>query len=267
MSNNIYQPETTNSIIIITTKAYSNSSFISYLFNCLVDFIHRSIVYIDDLINYQHPTTSNITYLICLDHFDTTMQQILDRTILNNLNVHMNYLFLVINAPSNEVVTHLYSTVMDKRTILILHYHSTFENDPSLLCSGNRRTFEMIELSLLKYLCSNVKYIESKEDDNEELYCISPASQSNNVTMVDIPNQISDSHSFINNQNATNEYLLLTSTLKKSKKLGRRRIINDLNKGIVKRKYKQLLRRHNIISTSSSEYSVQNILERFDSSP
>ena len=83
---------------------------------------------------------------------------------------HINYLFLVINAPSHELVKHLYSTVMDKRTIIILHYHSTFDNEPLLLCSGNRTTFEMIRLTLLKYLCSKVKYIESRGDEEEQLY-------------------------------------------------------------------------------------------------
>jgi hypothetical protein len=177
--------QTTNpAIIIITTNTYSNSSFISYLFNSLSNLFPSSIIYLDHLTNYQHPTTSNIYYLICLDHFDSTIKEILDSTILNNLNAHINYFFLLMNTPSHELVRHIYSTVMDKRSILVLHYHLTFDNDPILLCSGNRRTFEMIRSSFLKYLCSKMKYIESNEDEEQQLYsayCISSIIQSTNV--------------------------------------------------------------------------------------
>ena len=183
----------TNSIIIITTKTYLNSSFISYLLNCLSQFIYHSIIYLDDpIIDYQSPTTTpNISYLICLDYFDSNIKQILNSTILNNLTAHINYLFLVLNAPSNELVKHFYSTIMDQRTIIVLHYHSTFDSEPLLLCSGNRTTYETIRLTLLKYLCPKVKYIES--NGNEQLYsayCISSMIQSSNVLNHFIDGQI-----------------------------------------------------------------------------
>ncbi|CAF5067472.1 unnamed protein product, partial [Rotaria sp. Silwood1] len=79
--------------------------------------------------NYQHRNTYNIYYLICIDYFDSIIKQTLDLTILNNLNAHINYLLLIINAPSYEIIKHIYSIIIDKRTIFILHYHSTFDND------------------------------------------------------------------------------------------------------------------------------------------
>ncbi|CAF2978671.1 unnamed protein product [Rotaria sp. Silwood2] len=72
MNSQIETFQKQNSVIIITLKTYSNSSFISYLFNCLSNIFHSSIIYIDDLINYQHPNTYNIYYLICFDYFDST---------------------------------------------------------------------------------------------------------------------------------------------------------------------------------------------------
>ncbi|CAF1570372.1 unnamed protein product, partial [Adineta steineri] len=178
--------EKIHTVIILTTKTYANSSFISFIFNSLSNFFHSSIIYIDHLTNYQHPTTSTISYLICFDHFDLTMKQTLNSTILNNLNAHINYLFLIINTPSQELITHFYSTIMNKRSILILHYHySTFDNEALLLCSGNRKTYEMIRLSFLKYLCSKIKYIESREEKDEEQlyssYYISSLVQSTNI--------------------------------------------------------------------------------------
>jgi hypothetical protein len=262
----------TNAIIIITTKTYSNSSFISYLFNCFSHFIHHSIIYIDDPINnYQHPTTSNISYLICLDHFDSNIKQILNSTILNNLTAHINYLFLVLNAPSHELVKHFYSTVMDQRTILILHYHSTFDNEPLLLCSGNRTTYEMIRSTLLKYLCSKVKYIESEGDGEEQFYStndISLGHQSNNIKdepMTDIPNQTSKSNAFINHPNRPSHCVAVSSIIKHSKKLGRRKLIKTLEKRIGKQKSKQHVSKNRILSVSRSECHVQNILDSFSS--
>ena len=279
LQNDAVSPQTetfqkTNSVIIITTKSYSNSSFISYLFNCLSKFFYHSIIYIDDLTNYQHPNTSSISYLICLDHFDSTIKQTLDSTILNNLNVHINYLFLVINSPSHELIKHLYCRVMDKRIILILHYHSTFDNEPLLLCSGNRTIFEMTRSSLLKYLCSKIKYIDSSEDKEEQLYTTDDStfvSQSNkikNEPMVEVPNQTVESNPFINYQNSINECLPSSSSsvMKYKKKLGRRRIMNNLGKKLLKRKSKHHLSKNGITSASSSEYYVQNILNTFNSS-
>ena len=73
---------------------------------------------------------------------------------------------------------------MDKRSILVLHYRSTCDNDPILLCSGNRTTYEAIRSSFLKYLCSKIKYIQSNDNEGEQLYsayCISSIIQSTNV--------------------------------------------------------------------------------------
>ena len=175
------------SIIILTTKSYSNSSFISFLINSFSTFSHHSIIYIDDPTTFlpNHPSISNVYYFICLDYFDETIKQTLDSTILNNLNVHINYLFLILNSPSNELIKHLYSTVMDRRAILVLHYHSTFDNEPLLLCSGNRTTFELIEKTLSKYLRTEVKFLE--DDMNEQVYPLDsiksePMSHSNDST-------------------------------------------------------------------------------------
>jgi hypothetical protein len=262
----------THSVIIMTTKTYSNPSFISYVVNCLSKFFYHSIIYIDDLINYQHPSTPNIYYLICLDHFDSTIKQTLDSTILSNLNAHVNYLFLVVNSPSHEFIRHLYSRVMDKRIILILHYHSTFDNEPLLLCSGNRTTFEMTRTSLLKYLCLKMKYIESNGYEEEQLYStddVSFVSQLNNIKnepIAEIPNQTLELNSFLNYQNSTNDCSPLLSVMKPKKKLGRRKIKNNLGKKLFKHKVKHRLPKHEKLSASSSDCYVQNILDTFSAS-
>jgi hypothetical protein len=232
-----------HSVVIITTKTYSNPSFISYLVNCLSKFFYHSIIYIDDLINYQHPNTSNIYYLICLDHFDSTIKQTLDSTILSNLNAHVNYLFLVVNSPSHELIRHLYSRVMDKRIILILHYHSTFDNEPLLLCSGNRATFEMTRTSLLKYLCSKVKYIESNGYEEEQLYssyCISSIMQSTNVLNHFVNDQIQqtlnekfESDFLENNQNLINELFPRLSISKSSNQDNLLEFVHNSNNDIL----------------------------------
>jgi hypothetical protein len=173
------------------------------------------------------------------------------------------------NTPSHEFVRHIYSTVMDKRSILVLHYHSTFDNDPILLCSGNRTTFEMIRSSFLKYLCSKMKYIESNDDEEQRLHTvdgISLAPELNNIKnepIIEIPNQTSESNSFINYQNNTENCL---SMMKHKKNFGRRKILNNLGKKILKRKFKHRLSKHQITSVTSSEYYVQNILDSVNSS-
>ena len=195
------------SIIILTTKSYSNSSFISFLINSFSNFSHHSIIYIDDPTTFlpNHPSISNVYYFICLDYFDETIKQTLDSTILNNLNVHINYLFLILNSPSNELIKHLYSTVMDRRAILVLHYHSTFDNEPLLLCSGNRTTFELIEKILSKYLCPKIKYIEAQNETDEEIYsayCISSIVQSASILHHFVNEQIQE----ILNENFNEEF-------------------------------------------------------------
>ena len=195
------------SITILTTKSYSNSSFISFLINSFSNFSHHSIIYIDDPTTFlpNHPSISNVYYFICLDYFDETIKQTLDSTILNNLNVHINYLFLILNSPSNELIKHLYSTVMDRRAILVLHYHSTFDNEPLLLCSGNRTTFELIEKILSKYLCPKIKYIEAQNETDEEIYsayCISSIVQSASILHHFVNEQIQE----ILNENFNEEF-------------------------------------------------------------
>ncbi|CAF1286021.1 unnamed protein product [Adineta steineri] len=257
--------EKIHSVIILTTKTYANSSFISFIFNSLSNFFHSSIIYIDHLTNYQHPTTSTISYLICFDHFDLTIKQTLNSTILNNLNAHINYLFLIINTPSQELITHFYSTIMNKRSILVLHYHySTFDNEPLLLCSGNRKTYEMIRLSFLKYLCSKIKYIESKEEQSSSSTDSVPfISQLDNIKsepMIETVDQIFESELLTNDQNNTNESFPISSVVKHTEKLIERKHNNNHKKKIFKRRFKQKK-----ISTSS-EYSVQNILDNYSSS-
>jgi hypothetical protein len=131
----------------------------------------------------------------------------------------------------------------------------------------------MIRSTLLKYLCSKVKYIESRESEEEEFYSINDMSfeyQSNkikNEPMVDIPsNQTLELNSFRNYSNISNEYLTESSIMKHSKKFHRQRFINNLGKKIFKRKFKQHLPKNRMISASSSEYHVQNILDNFSSS-
>ena len=83
--------------------------------------------------------------------------------------------------------------------------------------------------------------------------------------MTDIPNQTLESNSFINYPNISNEYLPVPLIIKQSKKLGRRKLIKNLGKKKLKRKFKQHLTKNGILSVSSSEYHVQNILDNFNS--
>ena len=268
-----------NSVIIITTHMYSNSPFISYIYNCLSNHFHPKIVSIDYLTNYHHPNTFKIFYLICFDRFDSIMKQILDSTILNNLNAHVNYLFLIINAPSYEIVKHFYSTIIDKQTILILHYHLTFDNEPLLLCSGNRKTFEIIQSSLLKYLCSKIKYIQSIENDHEQLYsayCISSIIQSTNVLNYFVNKQIQqtlnenfDLDFLKSNQNVIDELFPQLSRSRISNENNLIELIHHSNEDILTNKSKQLtmmkdLFQNGVIKTHTPppicEYYLQNIL-------
>ena len=238
----------TNSVIIITTKTYFNSSFISYLFNCFSHFPHHSIIYIDDpIINYQYPTTSNISYLICLDHFDSTIKQALNSTVLNNLTAHITYLFLLLNAPSHELVKHFYSTVMDQRTIVVLHYHSTFENEALLLCSGSRTTYEMIRWTLLKYLCPKMKYIESEGDEQlYSAYCISSMIQCSNVLNHFVQEQIQETlnekfdRNFLgNNQDIINELFPQLSITKPTTQSNLLDFVHQSNADLLQNRSKQ----------------------------
>jgi hypothetical protein len=110
-----------------------------------------------------------------------------------------------------------------------------------------------------------VKYIESNEDEEQRLQSvdgISLAPELNNIKnepIIEIPNQTSESNSFINYQNNTKNCL---SMMKHKKNLGRRKILNNFGKKILKRKFKHRLSKHPI----TSEYYVQNILDSFNSS-
>ena len=189
------QVQQTNAVTIVTRRAYIYPSFLTYLLHSLHHFTHRSIFYIDDpLNNTSLPSTStSITYLICLDQFHPTIQQMLDNTVLHNLNAHINYCFLLLNAPSQRLISHVYETVMDKRLVLVLHYHSTFDDAPLLLCSGARETFEMVRGSVLQCLCVKVKYIDAPTNNDEQMYssyCISSIMQSSNVLHQFVQEQI-----------------------------------------------------------------------------
>ncbi|CAF1221073.1 unnamed protein product [Rotaria sordida] len=270
-----------NSVIIITSKTYSNSSFISYLFNSLSNIFHSSIIYIDDLINYQHPNTYNIYYLICFDYFDLIIKQKLNLTILNNLNAHINYLFLIINAPSYELIKHLYSIIIDKRTIFILHCHLTFDNEPLLLCSGNRTKFEMIRSTFLKYLCSKIKYIESNDNEQEQLYsayCISSIIQSTNILNYFINEQIQEtlnenfeSDFLRNNEHVINELFpqLTINKISNNSNNSILDLIHKSNEDIVTNKSKQSIVMNDLFQSRAikthipppiCEYYIQNIL-------
>ncbi|CAF3286761.1 unnamed protein product [Rotaria socialis] len=280
-SANNYQKE--NSIIIITSKIYSNSSFISHLFNCLSNVFQPSIIYIEDIIHYQHPHTVNITYLISFDYFNSTIQQTLNSTILNNLNAHINYLFLIINSPSYDLIRHFYSTITDTRSIVILQYHTTFDNEPLLLCSGNRTTFDKIQSSFLKYLCTKIKYIESSENENEQLfsaYCISSIIQSTNILNNFINEKFQEtlngefeSDFLNNNQSVINELFPRVSTSKPTNNNNNNNnlleLIHNSNEDIVTNKSKQAIVMNGLfqnraiktrIPPTICEYYVQNIL-------
>jgi hypothetical protein len=153
---------------------------------------------------------------------------------------------------------------MDKRTILILHYHSTFENEPLLLCSGNRRAFEMNEKSVLKYLCVKLRYVESQDDEEKQVYAANDVSTKfsadniKNEPMIDFPNQRLESNSFLNYPKIANEYLEASSSMKQPKKL----ISHDLIKTIGKKKLKKkkLKQRGSKHKLSSTCY-IRNILD------
>ncbi|CAF2700873.1 unnamed protein product [Rotaria sp. Silwood2] len=155
---------------------------------------------------------------------------------------------------------------------MILHYHSTFDNESLLLCSGNRITFEMIRSTFLKYLCSKIKYIESNDNEQEQFdlsNTMSFAPQSNNIkniSMIDISNQTSPTNALIDYENITNESLFVSSMTKRAKKLNRQRVFNNFRKKLFNSKFKQHLSENEIISNSSSEYCVQNILENINMS-
>ena len=268
------------SVIMITTKTYSTPSFISYLFNSLSHFIHHSIIYIDDspppsslpINNYhQHPATSTISYLICLDHFDSHIRQTLDSILLNHLTIThtLDYLFLLLNVPSHEVIKYFYSKVMDQRTIVVLHYHhSSFEDEALLLCSGDRRTYEEIRSNLLKCLCAKVNYIESTENANEQLSSCNPVSSDNqskeikSEPIVDIPQQTFKSDVYVNNSNTCSKYLSASSTANHSKAPDRQKPLSTCARRALKQKSKQRLP----MNSSSSKYHVHNILDTVHSS-
>ncbi|UJR26591.1 hypothetical protein I4U23_007911 [Adineta vaga] len=243
-----------NSVIIITTKNYNNPSFISFIFNSLSNIFHTTLLYIEHLSNYQHPSSTTLTYFVCFDHFQPSLQQTLDTTILNNLNAHVNYYFLLMNTPSQSFVKYFYSKIMDKRSIMVVHYHSPFESDPLLLCSGNRGTYEILRSTFLKYLCSKMKFIESHED--EEVH----RSASNNIKqepIMDMLDKASELKPITDSQDIPNESLRTSLVVKHERKSKERKLR--------KRKRKRRLSKHRRMSTASSDYYVHNILNNCDS--
>ncbi|CAF4947906.1 unnamed protein product, partial [Rotaria socialis] len=200
-----------------------------------------------------------------------------------NLNAHINYLFLIINSPSYDLIRHFYSTITDTRSIVILQYHTTFDNEPLLLCSGNRTTFDKIQSSFLKYLCTKIKYIESSENENEQLfsaYCISSIIQSTNILNNFINEKFQEtlngefeSDFLNNNQSVINELFPRVSTSKPTNNNNNNNnlleLIHNSNEDIVTNKSKQAIVMNGLfqnraiktrIPPTICEYYVQNIL-------
>ncbi|UJR26590.1 hypothetical protein I4U23_007910 [Adineta vaga] len=254
----VYTPP---SVIIITTKNYNNPSFISFIFNSLSNIFHTTLLYIEHLSNYQHPSSTTLTYLVCFDHFQPSLQQTLDTTILNNLNAHVNYYFLLMNTPSQSFVKYFYSKIMDKRSIMVVHYHSPFESDPLLLCSGNRGTYEILRSTFLKYLCSKMKFIESHGDKDELLYSayvISSIMQSSNILNHFVDEQIQqtlnenfDLNFLQNNQNVIDELFPRISMNKNSNSNALNDFIQISNTEILENKEKQSIIMYDLLQNGA----------------
>jgi hypothetical protein len=170
---------------------------------------------------------------------------------------------------------------MDKRIILILRYHSTFDNEPLLLCSGNRTIFEMTRSSLLKYLCSKIKYIESNGDEDEQLYssyCISSIMQSTNILNNFVNEQIHQtlnekfqSNFLENNQNVINELFPQLSITKTSNQNNLLELIQNSNDDLLTNQSKQTTIMNDLFQNGAikthipppiCEYYTQNILHK-----
>jgi hypothetical protein len=165
---------------------------------------------------------------------------------------------------------------MDQRTILILHYHSTFDNEPLLLCSGNRTTYEMIRSTLLKYLCSKVKYIESDEEQLYSAYCISSMIQSTNILNHFVDEQIQktlnekfDQNFLENNSNVINELFPRLSIDKNSNENTLLDFVHQSNEDLLQNKSKQSTIMNNLFENGSiktpmpppiHQYYLENIL-------
>jgi hypothetical protein len=137
----------------------------------------------------------------------------------------------------------------------------------------------MIRSTLLKYLCSKVKYIESQGNEDEQLYssyCISSIIQSTNVLNHFVNEQIHRTLNenfeldFIqNNENIINELFPQLSINKTSNQNNLLELINHSNEDILKNQSKQStimndLFQNGVIKTHIPppicEYYVQNIL-------
>jgi hypothetical protein len=166
---------------------------------------------------------------------------------------------------------------MDQRTIIVLHYHSTIDNGPLLLCSGNRTTYETIRSTLLKYLCPKVKYIESNGDEQlYSAYCISSMIQSSNVLNHFIDGQIHETlnkkfdRNFLeNNSHIINELFPRLSISKNSNESPLLEYIHQSNDEVLQNKSKQStifndLFENGAIKTSKPppicQYYLENIL-------
>jgi hypothetical protein len=137
----------------------------------------------------------------------------------------------------------------------------------------------MIRSTLLKCLCSKIKYIESRGDEEEQLYssyCISSIIQSTNVLNEFVNEQIHQTLNenfqldFLqNNQNVINELFPQLSRSKNSNENNLLQLIHHSNEDILKNKSKQSiimndLFQNGVIKTHIPppicEYYVQNML-------
>ncbi|CAF4496530.1 unnamed protein product, partial [Rotaria magnacalcarata] len=181
--------------------------------------------------------------------------------------------------PSYDLIQHFYSTITDTRSILILQYHTAFDNEPLLLCSGNRITFGKIQSSFLTYLCTKIKYIESSENENEQLYsayCISSIIQSTSILnnfinekFQETLNEEFESDFLDNNQAVINELFPRVSTSKPTNNNNLLELIHNSNEDIVTNKSKQAIVMNDLFQNRAiktrtpptiCEYYVQNVL-------
>ena len=272
----------TTTIVILTSDTFASAPLLSHIFHSLSPFLHRSLLYIEDLAQYQPPPpTANIVFLIWLHHFDAPLCQALDTAVLAHLHAaYARHFFLVLNAPSQLLVEHLHSTAVDKQSILVLNYHSTDENELVLLCSGHRGTFEFIRSSLLECICPKVKYIESTDEQAFSAYTVASVLQSANVLHHFVDRQIQqtlnerfDSNFLRHNQGVIDELfpsapqpLMPTST----PATHQRSLVQTMNADVLKDKSKQAdmmhdLFRNEVIQTRTAppicQYYVQSVLD------
>ena len=268
----------TTAIVILTTETLANAPLLSHLFHSLSPFLHRSLLYIDDLAHYQPPPpTSNIVYLIWLHHFDAPLRQALDTAVLAHLHAHARHFFLVLNAPSQLLVEHLHSTAMDKQSVLVLNYHSTSEHELVLLCSGHRGTFELVRSSLLECVCPKVKYIESTDQQAFSAYTVASVLQSANALNHFVDRQIQqtlnerfDSNFLRQNQSVIDELFPSAQQAPLTLPTNQRSLVQTMHADALNDKPKQATMMHDlfqnkVIQTRTAppicQYFLQSVLD------